>query len=250
MNQPKLLNRVRAVARVRHLSLRTEEAYCDWIRRFILFHCKRHPSEMGSDQIRQFLTHLAVEANVAASTQNQALCALLFLYRHVLRVELPDIEGVERAKRPARVPVVFTRQKVDRLLAQLTGTHALVTSLLYGSGLRLMEALRLRVKDLDFDYQQITVRSGKVEKNRRTILPRPLTELLRHQLARVKLLHDQDLREGCGAVHLPYALARKYPQAAREWAWQYVFPSANLSTDPREESPGVITHHPTACSGP
>jgi integron integrase len=231
---------------MRHLSLRTEEAYCDWIRRFILFHQKRHPSEMGADQIRQFLTHLAVEANVAASTQNQALCALLFLYRDVLRIELPDIEGIERARRPARVPVVFTRQEVEMLLAQLAGTPKLIASLLYGSGLRLMEALRLRVKDVDFEYQQITVRSGKGEKDRRTILPRPLAEPLRLHLARVKLLHEHDIREGFGAVQLPYALARKYPKAAREWTWQYVFPSAHLSTDPLE---GITRRHHTSPDG-
>jgi integron integrase len=246
MNQPKLLDQARSVARMRHLSLRTEEAYCDWIRRFILFHHKRHPAEMGAEEIRRFLTHLAVEGHVAASTQNQALCALLFLYRDVLRVELPFVAGIERARRPARVPVVFTRQEVGRLLAQLPGTSVLICSLLYGAGLRLMETLRLRVKDLDFDYGQITVRSGKGEKDRRTILPRPLAEPLQLYLARVKLMHEQDLREGCGAVHLPYALARKYPQAAREWAWQYVFPSANLSTDPRE---GVTRRHHASPDG-
>jgi len=240
MNKPKLLDQVRAAARLRHLSLRTEEAYCDWIRRFILFHHKRHPAEMGGDQIRQFLTHLAVEANVAASTQNQALCALLFLYRDVLRVELPYVEGIERAKRPAHVPVVFSRQEVEALLAHLTGTSRLISSLLYGSGLRLMEALRLRIKDVDFDYQQITVRSGKGERDRRTILPRPLAEPLRLHLACVKPLHEQDLREGCGSVHLPYALARKYPHAGREWVWQYVFPSAHLAADPRE---GIARRH-------
>jgi integron integrase len=224
MNRPKLLDQVRSAARLRHLSLRTEKAYSDWIRRFILFYRKRHPSEMGADQIRQFLSHLAVAGRVSASTQNQALCALLFLYRNVLQVELPFIEGIERAKRPARVPVVFTRQEAGQLLAQLTGTYSLIASLLYGSGLRLMEALRLRVKDVDFDYEQITVRAGKGEKDRRTVLPRPLAEPLRNQLARVGLLHEQDLREGFGAVYLPYALERKYPNAAREWVWQYVSP--------------------------
>ena len=157
MNKPKLLEQVRSVARLRHLSLRTEEAYSVWIRRFILFHHKRHPSEMGADQIRRFLSHLAVTGRVSASTQNQALCALLFLYRDVLQVELPYVDGIERAKRPAHLPVVFTRQEVSRLLAQLTGTYSRIASLLYGSGLRLMEALRLRVKDIDFDYGQITV---------------------------------------------------------------------------------------------
>lgn len=233
MNKPKLLEQVRSVARLRHLSLRTEEAYSDWIRRFILFHHKRHPSEMGADQIRQFLSHLAVMRRVSASTQNQALCALLFLYRDVLRVDLPYVEGIQRAKHPAHAPVVFTRQEVDRLLAQLTGTYSLLASLRYGSGLRLVEALRLRVKDIDFDNGQITVRAGKGEKDRRTLLPRPLAEPLREQLARIKLLHEQDLREGFGAVHLPYALERKYPNAARQWAWQYVFPSAKMSTDPQ-----------------
>src|SRR5918997_1331652 len=203
---PKPLDRVRSVARLRHLSISTERTYSDWIRRYILFHKKRHPAEMGSEEIRQFLSHLAVEGRVAASTQNQALAALLFLYRDVLGVELPYVEGIERAKRPHRVPVVFTREEVGRLLAELSGTYSLVASLLYGSGLRLMEALRLRVKDLDFDYGQITVRSGKGEKDRRTVLPRPLIAPLREQLARVKLLHEQDLREGYGAVHLPYAL--------------------------------------------
>lgn len=240
MNRPRLLDRVRATARLRHLSLRTEEAYADWIRRFILFHGKRHPSEMGLDEIRQFLSHLAVERRIAASTQNQALCALLFLYRDVLQAELPYVEGIERAKRPARLPVVFTRREVESLLARLTGTYSLITSLLYGSGLRLMEALRLRVKDLDFDYGQITVRDGKGEKDRRTVLPRPLFEPLRHQLERVKVLHEQDLREGFGAVYLPCALGRKYPAAAKGWAWQYVFPSAKLSPDPRS---GVTRRH-------
>src|SRR5918998_6102945 len=234
MDKPKLLDRVHAVARLRHLSPGTERAYSDWIRRFILFHKKRHPEDMGAEEIRQFLSHLAVAGQVAASTQNQALCALLFLYRDVLRVELPYVEGIERAKRPARVPVVFTRGEVGRLLAELSGTYCLIASLPYGSGLRLMEALRLRVKDLDFEYGQITVRAGKGEKDRRTVLPRPLVEPLRGQLARVKLLHDEDLREGCGAVYLPYALERKYPNAAKEWAWQYVFPSATRSADPRK----------------
>lgn len=196
------MEQVRAVARMRHLSLSTEEVYRHWIRRFILFHHKRHPSEMGAEEIRRFLAHLAVKANVA-STQNQALCALLFLYRDVLRTDLPYVEGIERARRPARVPVVFTRHEVDSLLAQLTGTSGLIGRLLYGAGLRLMEALRLRVKDVDFDYGRITVRSGKGEKDRHTILSRPLIEQLRLHLARVRLIHEQHLREGCGAVNSP-----------------------------------------------
>lgn len=219
MNKPKLLDRVHAVARVRHLSLGTERAYSDWIRRFILFHRKRHPEEMGTEEVRQFLSHLAVEGRVAASTQNVALCALLFLYRDVLGVELPYVEGIIRAKRPARVPIVFTCAEVSLLMSHLSGTYSLIAGLLYGSGLRLMEAARLRVKDLDFNYMEILVRDGKGEKDRRTILPPPLSELLRHQLERVKLLHQKDLREGFGEVYLPYALARKYSNAPREWAW-------------------------------
>jgi integron integrase len=225
---------------LRHLSLTTERTYSDWIRRFILFHRKRHPAGMGAEEIRQFLSHLAVRGRVSASTQNQALCALLFLYRDVLQLDLPYVEGIERAKRPVRVPAVFTREEVGLLLAELPGTYGLIASLLYGSGLRLMEALRLRVKDLDFDYGQITVRSGKGEKDRRTVLPGPLVGPLRDQFARAKLLHEQDLRGGYGAVYLPYALERKYPNAAKEWAWQYVFPSACLSTDPRS---GVVRRH-------
>ena len=243
MQKPKLLDRVRAVARIRHLSLRTEQAYSDWIRRFILFHRKRHPEEMGAEEIRQFLSHLAVEGQVSASTQNVALCALLFLYRDVLEVELPYVEGVLRAKRPARVPVVFTRQEAERLLGSLSGSYALIAGLLYGSGLRLMEAVRLRVKDLNFEYAEILVRDGKGEKDRRTILPRPLCEPLRRHLDRVKLLHEKDLSEGFGEVYLPYALSRKYPNAAKEWAWQYVFPSARLSVDPRS---GVTRRHHTS----
>jgi integron integrase len=240
MEKPKLLDSVRAAARLRHLSLRTERAYSDWIKRFILFHRKRHPSEMGAEEVRQFLSHLAVEGQVSASTQNVALCALLFLYRDVLGVELPLVEGIVRARRPTRLPVVFTRAEVAALMARLPGTYKLIAGLLYGSGLRLMEALRLRVKDLDFEYMDIPVRDGKGEKDRRTVLPRPLAEPLRSQLEKVKMLHEQDLREGFGEVYLPYALGRKYPSAASEWAWQYVFPSQKLSADPRS---GVMRRH-------
>lgn len=248
MSKPKLLDRVHAVARVRHLSLGTERAYSDWIKRFILFHKKRHPEEMGSDEIGQFLSHLAVESRGAASTQNVALCALLFLYRDVPGFELPYVEGIQRAKRPARVPVVFTRTEVAALLSHLSGTYKLIAGLLYGSGPRLMEALRLRVKDLDFEYVEILVRDGKGEKDRRTILSRPLNETLRQQLDRVKVLHAQDLREGFGEVYLPYALGREYPNAAREWAWQYVFPSSTLAVDPALALLVAITHRQTACS--
>jgi integron integrase len=232
-SKPKLLDQVRAAIRLRRLSKRTEEAYTHWIKRFILFHHKRHPQEMGAVEIRDFLSHLAVDRQVARSTQNQALHALLFLYREVLQRELPPLAGIEMATKRPRLPVVFTREEAQAVLAQLTGTHWLVVSLLYGSGLRLLECLRLRVKDLDFKRNQIIVREGKGDKDRVTMLPQRLKEPLQQQLARAKLRHEQDLREGFGAVYLPFALDRKYPNAAKEWGWQYVFPSARRSVDPR-----------------
>jgi integron integrase len=231
--KPSLLDQVRTAVRLRHYSIRTEETYLNVIRRFILYHRKRHPKEMGVDEIRQYLSHLASAGNVAASTQNVALSALLFLYKEVLQIDLPLIEGVERAKRPQRIPVVLTADEVRRVLSQLSGTHHLMASLLYGAGLRLMECVRLRVKDLDFDYRQIIVRDGKGEKDRRTILPAPLIGTLRRHLARVRLQHEEDVRSGYGRVYLPYALERKYPSAAADWLWQYAFPAAKLSTDPR-----------------
>lgn len=233
MSQSPLLDRVRAAIRLRHYSIRTEEAYVRVVRSYILYHRKRHPGEMGAGEIREYLSHLATDRNVAASTQNVALAALLFLYREVLLIELPLVEGVERAKRPQRIPVVLTSDEAKRVLAHLTGTHHLMASLLYGAGLRLMECVRLRVKDLDFDYRQIIVRDGKGEKDRRTILPQSLVEPLRRHLDRVRLQHEEDVRLGCGRVHLPYALERKYQKAATEWIWQYVFPASKLSVDPR-----------------
>ncbi|HEY80229.1 MAG TPA: integron integrase [Caldilineae bacterium] len=212
-----------------------------WIKRFILFHNKRHPKEMGAPEIEAFLTHLAVEEHVAASTQNQALSALLFLYREVLGQE-PDIAiHAVRAKKPKRLPTVLTREEVQRVLAHLSGVHLLMAQLLYGSGLRLMECLRLRVKDLDFEQRQIIVRDGKGQKDRITVLPERLIEPLHQHLQQVKRLHEQDLARGYGAVYLPDALARKYPNANREWIWQWVFPSARLSIDPR--SGAVRRHH-------
>lgn len=243
MQKPKLLDQVRQVARLRHLSHRTEDAYVQFIRRYILFHNKRHPSEMGADEIREFLTHLAVSQSVAASTQNQAFCALIFLYNKVLDIELPRIERVERARRPERLPVVFTKNEVRALLSQLMGTPLLVASLLYGAGLRLTEALRLRVKDLDFEMSQLVVRDGKGEKDRVTMLPQSLHEDLRQQLAQTKRQHDEDLRLGFGEVWLPYALSRKYPNAGREFKWQYVFPSSKISAT-RED--GVMRRHHTS----
>jgi integron integrase len=218
--RPSLLDQVRHHLRLKHYSIRTEGAYVQAIKRFILYHKKRHPAQMGMDEIRQYLSHLANQGNVSASTQNQALSALLFLYREVLGRELEYVDGIERAKRPQRVPTVLTSSEVQRVLAQLSGIHRLMASLLYGAGLRLMECVRLRVKDIDFEYQQITVRDGKGEKDRRTILPATLAEAIRTQLARARLLHEEDLRVGFGSVYLPYALERKYPNASKEWLWQ------------------------------
>jgi integron integrase len=238
---PRLLDEVRAVARMRHLSIRTEQAYVQWIRRFILFHQKRHPREMAEDEIREFISNLAIEAGITASTQTVALSALLFLYRDVLKQKLPYVSNIERARKPKRMPVVFTREEVKRIFANLEGTHWLIAGLLYGSGLRLMESLRLRIKDLDFTYAQITVRDGKGEKDRVSMLPSRLKEPLMRHLQKVKLLHEEDLAIGYGEVFLPYALARKYPNAPKQWGWQYVFPAARRSIDPR--GGGQRRHH-------
>lgn len=227
--------------RLKHYSIRTEQAYAQWIKRFILFHEKRHPSVLGAEEIRQFLSHLAVGGRVSASTQTQALSALLFLYREVLGVELPYVEGIERAKWPARVPVVLTREEAEHILSYVGGTYRLMASLLYGAGLRLMECVRLRVKDVDFGYRQTTVRDGKGEKDRRTVLPESLVETLGLHLKRVRLLHEEDLSAGYGRIYLPYALERKYPSAPAEWVWQWVFPAGKLSTDPW--SGEVRRHH-------
>jgi len=240
MVKQKLLDQVRDAVRVRHLSYRTEQAYVDWIRRFILFHKKCHPNEMDETYVSEFLTYLAVKKKVAASTQNQALSAILFLYRDVLKKELGWLDDVERAKRPARLPVVFTKQEVDEILLHLEGTRWLMASLLYGSGLRLMECIRLRVKDIDFEYDQIVIRDGKGQKDRVTMLPASLKKPLQRHLAKVKAIHEADLKAGFGRVYLPFALQRKYPNAGRDWAWQYVFPSSKRSKDPRA---GIIRRH-------
>jgi integron integrase len=240
-DKPLLLDQVRRTLRLKHYSIRTEEAYVQSIKRFILFHHKRHPKEMGADEIRQYLSYLATEGQVAASTQNQALSALLFLYRDVLAVELPFIDGIERARRPVRVPVVLTREEADKIISQLSGIYQLMAGLLYGSGLRIMEVVRLRVKDVDFGYKQITVRDGKGEKDRRTVLPESLVEPLQRQLIRSQMFHEEDLQRGYGRVYLPYALERKYPNAAKEWAWQWVFPANKLSVDPRSDQ--TRRHH-------
>ena len=231
-NPPRLLDQVRDEIRRKHMSRATEKAYVQWVKRFILFHGKKHPNGMGVKEVENYLSHLAVERNVAASTQNQALSAILFLYRQVLEIDLPWLEGVEWATKPKRIPTVLTRDEVDRLLTHLDGTLWLVGNLLYGSGLRLMEALRLRVKDLELNRRQVTVRDGKGRKDRATMLPLSLVEPFRLHLEKVRQLHRQDLHAGFGSVYLPQALERKYPNASIEWAWQYVFPSAKRSIDP------------------
>jgi len=225
---PRLFDRVREAARVRHYSRRTESAYLAWIRRFIFFHGKRHPAEMGAPEITKFLSSLAVEGNVAASTQNQALSALLFLYRDVLEQDLPWLDDVVRAKRPARLPVVLTRDEVRTLLLQMHGVPRLMAMLLYGAGLRLLECAHLRVKDVDFARNQLVVRSGKGDKDRVTMLPAVVKAELTRHLEAVKQQHEMDLRHGAGWVELPSALARKYPNAGREWPWQWVFPATRI----------------------
>src|SRR3989442_3130917 len=231
--KPKLLDQVRTAIRVRHYSLRTEEAYVHWIKRFILFHGKRHPLEMGEKEFSQSLSALAVKAHVSASTQNQALCALLFLYRHVLDQNVGWLNDVVRAKRPQRLPVVLTRQEVKALLGALEGGNWVMANLLYGAGLRLMECLRLRVKDIDLAANQLVVREGKGNKDRVTMLPVSVKASLSSHLTRVRELHRRDLAQGFGRVYLPDALHRKYPNADREWGWQWVFPASQISTDPR-----------------
>jgi len=228
----KLLDQARDVLRLKHYSYRTEETYVDWIRRYILFHQKRHPNEMGTPEIQAFLTYLATERTVAASTQNQALSAILFLYREVLH---KDIEPVllSSAKRPERLPTVLTREETLRVINHLGGIHKLMAQLLYGSGLRLMECVRLRVKDIDFAYKTITVRDGKGEKDRFTPLPDSVIPDLQRQIERARLLHEEDLAAGCGEVYLPYALEKKYANAARELIWQYLFHAPKRALDPR-----------------
>jgi integron integrase len=240
MPTPKLLDQVRIVARLKHYSLSTEKAYVGWIRRFILFHNKQHPREMAETEIRQFLAHLAIDTRVSASTQTVALSALLFLYRDVLKTELAYVDHIERARASQKLPVVFTRQEVQAVLARLSGTHHLIACLLYGSGLRLMEAIRLRVKDVDFECGELSIREGKGAKDRVTMLLASIISLLQAHLSKVRILHRCDLKDGYGEVALPFALARKYPRAAREGDWQFVFPSINRSRDPRS---GVVRRH-------
>ena len=236
----KLLEQVRDSLRLKHYSYRTEETYLTWIKRFILFHGKRHPRDMGSPEIEAFITHLAVERNVAVSTQNQALSAILFLYKYVLKKEIEMPPSMVRPGRPKRLPTVLTPAEATRVLAQMHGIAKIMTKLLYGSGLRLMEVMRLRVKDLDFANRQIIVRDGKGENDRATVLPESVIAELKLHLENVHSLHEKDLREGYGETQLPHALSLKYPNASREWIWQYIFPASQRSTDPQT---GTVRRH-------
>jgi integron integrase len=241
MGQPKLLDRVREVIRLKHLSVRTEESYTFWIKDFIIYHNKRHPETMGAAEIRSYLSYLATQREVSASTQNLAFNAILFLYKHVLKHPIGALGAIERAKRPKRLPTVFSQEEVLLILRNIKGTPLLVVGILYGAGLRLMECLRLRVHDIDFDRNQIMVRSGKGEKDRATILPIAIKEALRKHLEFVRTLHQKDLDEGFGETYLPPAFLRKNPGAAKQWPWQYVFPAMERSSDPR--SARIGRHH-------
>lgn len=238
--QPKLLDRVRDRLRVKHCAYRTEQTYVHWIKRFIFFHNKRHPQDMGADEVEAYLSHLATARDVSASTQNQAMHAILFLYREVLEIKLPWLDGITRAKTAKRLPVVLTVPETQALLSHTSGTPGIIVKLLYGTGLRLMEGLRLRVKDIDFARRQITVRGGKGDKDRVTMLPTSIIDPLRERLAERRRWHDKDLATGYADVELPHALERKYPNAGKEWGWQYVFAAAVYSADPRT---GVIRRH-------
>jgi integron integrase len=239
--QARLLDRLREEIRLRHYSIRTETVYVEWARRFIHFHGKRHPGEMGPADVTAFLSHLAVERHVSPSTQGQAKSALLFLYRDVLGVDLPWLDEIISAKAQRRLPVVLTASEVRRLLAEMSGTSALLAGILYGTGMRLLEGLRLRVKDVEFERREITVRDGKGAKDRVTVLPENLIAPLQQQMSQVQARHQADLAEAHGSVWLPYALAEKYPNAPHSWGWQFIFPSRTLSADPR--SGAIHRHH-------
>lgn len=241
--EKKLLDEVRDILRLKHYSIHTERSYCDWIKKYVLYHkmTSRQDLNGGERKIEQFLTYLAVEKNIAPATQNQAMNALVFLYKKVLRVELHDVIDAVRATKKTTIPVVMTREEVRQILTVMEGVPQLIVKILYGSGLRVMEAVRLRVQDIDYNMKQICVRSGKGAKDRITTFSDTVIPLLENHLAKVKVLHEQDLNQGFGAVYLPYALERKYPHAEKEFNWQYIFPSRNLSKDPR--SGKMRRHH-------
>ncbi len=243
----KLLDQMRAILRIKHYAISTEDAYVQWIIRFIHFHNMRHPQEMDTPEVEAFLTHLAVDKNLAASTQNQAFSAILFLYRNVLHQDLQAPIDALRAKKSQHLPTVLTRDEVWRVIDRMSDTPQLIATLLYGTGMRLMEGLRLRVKDIDFAQRQIIVRNGKGAKDRMTVLPDRLQTPLRALLKEVEAIHHDDLAKGYGAVYLPYALERKYPNANREWIWQYLFPSHKLAKDPRSGLIRAITLAKVSC---
>ncbi len=240
MAEIKLLDQVRNSLITKHYSIRTEEAYLYWIKNFIIFHHKKHPRELNEFHISEYLTFLAVQKKVSASTQNQAMSAILYLYREVLALQLPDLPGIKSAKKPSKLPLVFSQEEIKKIFLFIDEKYRLMAALLYGSGLRLMECIRLRVKDVDFSYKQIIVRDGKGSKDRITPLPLNLIKPLKQHLEKVKNIHQNDLNEGYGAVYLPYALQRKYINANKEWDWQYVFPSKKRSKDPRS---GIYRRH-------
>jgi len=242
----KLLDQIRDAIRLKHHSYSTEKTYVHWAKRYILFHNERHPAEMGAAEVEAFLTHLAKDENVSASTQNQALNALLFFYRNVLQKDLAVPIHALRAKRSEHLPTVLSKDEVARVLAGMQGPHQVMAKLLYGCGLRLMECLRLRVKDIDFEKSQIIVREGKGEKDRTTMLPASLVQPLKNQIDFVRQIHERDVAQGYGSVELPFALARNYPNAEKEFSWQYIFPSDRLSTDPRS---GIVRRHHLDPSG-
>lgn len=247
-DSPKLLKQMRDRIRVKHYSIRTETQYVQWVRRFILYHGKRHPREMGAPEVEAFLTHLAVDGHVAAATQNQALSALLFLYKEVLAIDLPWLNDVTRAKRPQRMPVVLTRDEVHAVLDRMVGVYALMARLLYGTGMRLMECVRLRVKDVDFARREILIRDGKGGKDRVTMLPLSLIVPLQSHLQQRRTLFDDDREAGKASVYMPDALARKYPNSPTEWGWQYVFSSGSYSADPRAGRSAATTSTKSCCS--
>jgi integron integrase len=236
----KLLDQVRITLRTNHYSRKTEESYVSWIKRFVLFNNKRHPNELSEGEIKKYLEHLAVKQHVSSSTQNQALCAIIFLYKKVLKKKLGDFGELIWAKKSKRLPVILAPEEIKKLLAQLSGTYWIMANLLYGSGLRLNECLGLRVKDIDFIYNQVTIRDSKGDKDRVTMLPERVIDPLKKHLEKVRRLHERDIQKGYGRVHLPNALVRKYPNADKEWGWQYIFPSEQLAIDPED---GVLRRH-------
>lgn len=238
--QPRLMDRVRESLRVKRYALSTERTYCHWIKRFILHHNKRHPLEMGAPEVEAFLSHLATAENVSAKTQNQAMHAVLYLYKQVLGIDLPWLDGITRARESKRLPGVLTQRETQALLRHVHGTSGTIVKLLYGTGMRLLEGLRLRIKDLDLERREIIIRAGKGDKDRVTMLPASLVDELRDHLQARRVMHDTDLSTGHADVELPFAIERKYPQAGQQWAWQYVFAAKTYSTDPRT---GVYRRH-------